>query len=131
MPVYSSRCDLFGLSSLESLRKMFSVLFVRDLVHSHIQCRELLELVNFYAPRRSLRENFHFVINFRRNQCASISNYFLDFIDLFNLISRPSFKVQAFSQAAVSGVKGRALASHTDVRGFEPQCVVRFSSLTC
>ena len=29
------------------------------------------------------------------------------------------------------GVRGRALASHTDVRGFEPQCGGRLSSLTC
>ena len=29
------------------------------------------------------------------------------------------------------GVRGRALASHTDVRGFEPQCGSRLSSLTC
>ena len=99
---YSTRCALFGLSSLENSRKMFSVLFVRDLVHRHIQCPELLELLNFYAPRRSLRGSFHLVINFRTNfmqdksinRCASISNSFFNFIDLFNLISRPSFKVQ-------------------------------------
>ena len=97
------RCALFGLSSLENRRKLLPALFVRDLVHSHIQCPELLELLNFYAHRRSLRENFHFVINFCRNnfmqdesinRCASISNSFLDFMDLFNLISRPSFKFQ-------------------------------------
>ena len=29
------------------------------------------------------------------------------------------------------GVRGRALVSHTDVRGFEPQCGGRLSSLTC
>ena len=29
------------------------------------------------------------------------------------------------------GVRDRALASHTDVRGFEPQCGGRLSSLTC
>ena len=82
---------------------MYLVLFVRDLVHSHIQCPELLELLNVYAPRRCLRGNFHFVINFSRNnlmqdksinRCASICNSFLGFPDLFNLISRPSFKVQ-------------------------------------
>ena len=85
---YSMRCSLFGLSSLENRGKMFSVLFVRD--HSHIQCPELLELLNFYAPRRSLRGNFQLVINFSRtnfmqdesiNCCASISIAFLNFID--------------------------------------------------
>ena len=33
--------------------------------------------------------------------------------------------------AVCCGVRGRALASHTDVRGFEPQCGGRLSSLTC
>ena len=32
-PSYSTRCALFGLSSLESRRKMFSVWFARVLVH--------------------------------------------------------------------------------------------------
>ena len=37
-----------------------------------------------------------------------------------------------FNASAVCwGVRGRALASHTDVRGFEPQCGGRLSSLTC
>ena len=66
-PSYSTRCALFGLSSLENRRKMFSVLFVCDLVHSHIQYPELLELLNVYAPRSSLRGSFHFVINCSRN----------------------------------------------------------------
>ena len=101
-PSYSTRWALFGLNSLQNRRKMFLVVFVRDLVHSHIQCPELLLLLNFYAPRKSLRGNFHFVINFSRNnfmqdksiyRCASISNSFLDSIDFYNLISRPSFKV--------------------------------------
>ena len=33
--------------------------------------------------------------------------------------------------AVCCGVRGRALASHTDVRGFESQCGGRLSSLTC
>ena len=33
--------------------------------------------------------------------------------------------------AVCCGVRGRALASHTDDRGFEPQCGGRLSSLTC
>ena len=65
----------FGMSSLENRRKMFSIIFIRDLIHNNIQCPELL--------------------------------------------------------AVCCGVRGRALASHTDVRGFEPQCVGRLSSLTC
>ena len=53
-PSYSTRCALFGLSSLENRRKMFSVLFVHDIVRdSHIQCPELLKLLNLYAPRKS------------------------------------------------------------------------------
>ena len=36
-----------------------------------------------------------------------------------------------FEIAVCCGVRGRALASHTDVRGFEPQCGGRLSSSTC
>ena len=34
-------------------------------------------------------------------------------------------------RAVCCGARGRALASHTDVRGFAPQCGGRLSSLTC
>ena len=79
-PSNSMRCALFGLSSSENRRIMFSILFVCDLVHSHMQCPELLELL------RSVRGNFHFVIDFSRNnfmqdesinRCASIFHFFL------------------------------------------------------
>ena len=34
-------------------------------------------------------------------------------------------------KSACCGVGGRALASYTECRGFEPQCGGRLSSLTC
>ena len=52
---------------------------------------------------------------------ANISIYALRFLIIFNKLNL----------AVCCGVRGRALASHTDVRGFETQCGGRLSSLTC
>ena len=43
----------------------------------------------------------------------------------------PDFRHKTQLYSVCYGVRGRALASHTDVRGFEPQCGGRLSSLTC
>ena len=75
---YSTRCALFGLSSLENRRKMFSVSFVRDLVHSHIQCPELPYLEVFTL----LLTLVEVILCIR----VSVFNSFLNFIDLCNLI---------------------------------------------
>ena len=40
-------------------------------------------------------------------------------------------EVCSLQTAVCCGVGGRALASHTDVHGCEPQCGGRLSSLTC
>ena len=42
-----------------------------------------------------------------------------------------NFTEAQFHNAVCCGVRGRALATHTDDRGFEPQCGGRLSSLTC
>ena len=50
------------------------------------------------------------------------------------LLSYNSLVDKQFLKLAIPvccGVRGRALASHTDVRGFKPQCGGRLSSLTC
>ena len=41
------------------------------------------------------------------------------------------FFFPSYQETVCCGVRGRALASHTDVRGFEPQCGGRLSSLIC
>ena len=100
-PDYDTRCALFGLCSLEKRRKMFSIIFVRDLIHNHINCSNLLALLNFYAPRRPLREKFYFVLYFNRSNyyetepiyhCCKITNSILTFIDFFNHCTRSTFK---------------------------------------
>ena len=100
-PNYITRCRLFGLCTLEIRRKMFSVMFVRDLIHCHIDCSALLALLKFYAPRRHLRENFHFVLRTNRSNfnqietiyhCCNITNFILPFIDIFDHTSRSVFK---------------------------------------
>lgn len=100
-PEYATRCALFGLSSLEVRRKMFSVIFIRDLIHNQIQCPDLLIKLNFYAPLRSLRGTFHFNnssirSNFGCNEtifhCTSLCNSIINLVDLFKQSSRQSFK---------------------------------------
>lgn len=100
-PCYSVRCALFGLSSLDCRRKMFSIIFVRDIVKSNIQCPALLQKLSFYSPIRPLRENFYFVLHFYRSQycdnetiqhCCKITNTVINKIDIFNDCSRNIFK---------------------------------------
>ena len=51
--------------------------------------------------------------------------------EAFNGDIKTIYKITKQLIAVCCGVRGRALASHTDVRGFEPQCGGRLSSLTC
>ena len=100
-PSYETRCALFDLCSLATRRKMFAVLFVRDLVHHHIRCSSLLSLLNFYAPLRPLRDRFHFTPVFYRSRYGeketitnsmNIVNSIVDSIDIFFEQPRVRFK---------------------------------------
>ena len=95
------RCSLFALNTLNCRRTISSIIFIRDLIHNHIQCSELLNLLNFYAPRRSLRENFHFINPTNRTVYAKrepishsmlLINKHLSQIDIFNNVNRYKFK---------------------------------------
>ena len=101
-PSYLTRCALFGMSSLENRRKMFSIIFIRDLIHNNIQCPELLDKLCFYSPQRPLREKFHFVLKLCRSKftqsetmhnCCKITNDFVDKIDIFETRERHIFKL--------------------------------------
>ena len=81
------------MDTLECRRNMYSVVFVRDLIHNNVNC-------SFYSPQRSLRENFHFRLNLNRsnvsnNGCISrsilITNKVIKYIDVF-VTSSGSFK---------------------------------------
>ena len=52
---YDSKCSWLGLNSLEFRRKMQSAMFVFDIINGYIDCRDLLSLVPFCIPPRSLR----------------------------------------------------------------------------
>ena len=67
-------------------------MFIRDLIHDYINSPDLLQLINYYAPARSLRANFHFHNNVSKNcyamketlfHCTEICNLFLNHIDIF------------------------------------------------
>lgn len=100
-PNYTVRCALFGITMLDIRRKMYSIIFIRDLVQNHINCPDLLKKLCFYAPLRPLRENFHFVSRFSRSQftesetiqhCCKHVNSILNKIDIFQECTRNTFK---------------------------------------
>ena len=102
-PSYSTRCSLFALSTLENRRTISSIIFIRDLIQNHIQCPELLRLLNFYTPRRPLRENFHFSNSVTRTtyakgetirHCTFLLNSYINQIDIFINTNRNMFKTQ-------------------------------------
>ena len=59
-PAYNIRCYLFDLCSLERRRELYSIIFIRDIVHYRIKCDVLVSLLNFYFPARAFHETFHF-----------------------------------------------------------------------
>ena len=84
------RCKLFGMDTLEYRRNMYSVVFVRDLIHNNLNCSSTLAL-----------ENFHFRLNLNRSnvsnngylsRCVLITNKVFKYIDLFVDVSTASFK---------------------------------------
>ena len=75
------------------------------------------------------KDKFKFIINCKLNiykkyrvRAAMAIDSEVIYIIFFTIV---------FTSAVCYGVRGRALASQTDVRGFEPQCGGRLSSLTC
>ena len=67
-------------------RELYSIIFIRDIVHYRLKCDVLVSLLNFYFPARALRETFHFRLpklksNFEFNNptfhCTSINVYFI------------------------------------------------------
>lgn len=100
MPDYKSRCLLLALPTLEMRRKISSVMFIRDIVTSHINCHFLLELILFNCPARDLRfsDMFHlpycktnFMLNEPLTRCLRQTNQVCKNLDVFSN-SRESFK---------------------------------------
>lgn len=100
-PSYKTRCQLLAIQSLENRRKMFSVMFISDILSYHIKCPFLLSLINLYAPSRQLRirclfrEDVHRV-NYAKNEpitrCVKETNLILNCIDFDFQLSRSSLK---------------------------------------
>lgn len=96
---YKSRCKLLGMQNLEQGRKIFDVMFIRDILCSTIKCGNLLSLINIYAPSRSLRsrpllfEMPHTTCYGQRepiSRCCHLFNSVYDNFDLY--VSRDIFK---------------------------------------
>ena len=73
-PSYFVRCKLFGLDTLECRRNMYSVVFVRDLIHNNIICSSLLAQFNFFR----LKQNRSNVSNKGSlSGCVQITNIYI------------------------------------------------------
>ena len=100
-PPYYTRCCLFDICSLERRRELYAIVFIRDLVHHHIKCCNLISLLNFYSPFRTLRECFHFRLPVLKSniafnnpiyRCMFITNKIINLIDIFENVPRLVFK---------------------------------------
>ena len=101
MPSYKTRCLLLGIQSLETRRKYFDVMFVSDLINYKINCPDLLSLVGFHVPNRTLRNNRLFYVPFHRvnygtneplTRCLRQANSLCNVIDFNLYMSRDCFK---------------------------------------
>ena len=89
---------MFDLCSLERRRELYSIIFIRDIVHYRCAC---FFIKYYYFPARALRKTFPFRIpklksNFAFNnpifRYMSVTNKIINLIDIFNNVSPETFK---------------------------------------
>ena len=98
LPSYSIRCKLLGLETLSNRRQISSIAFIHDILSGKISCSDLLGLLNFNVPSRSLRFNplllvpFHST-NYGQNEPVTRSIVFFNkFSNQFDFhLSREAF----------------------------------------
>ena len=56
-PSYSTRCALFVMSSLENRRKMFSIIFITDVIHNSLQSAVVYEVERWPHTPMSVGSN--------------------------------------------------------------------------
>lgn len=89
-PSYADRCNSLELDLLSVRRNVAKALFVSDLLKSSIDCPEILQQVNFYVQRRTLRSHQFIRIpraltNYGRNEAvSSMCRVFNDCYDQFD-----------------------------------------------
>lgn len=71
IPSYVDRCRLIHLKTLVNRRNLMSVKFIYKLVCGFIDCPDLLGLINFNVPTRSLRHKFVFNLPICRSNYAA------------------------------------------------------------
>ena len=64
LPAYPVRCKLLELETLGNRKQISSIKFIHDIIQGRIMCPDLLCLLNFTVPSRSLRSNSLFSIPF-------------------------------------------------------------------
>lgn len=72
IPSYGSRCLLITLKTLVARRNIASIMFLYGIISGAVDCPELLSLIRFNAPSRSLRQFYTFNIE------THLTNYALN-----------------------------------------------------
>jgi hypothetical protein len=89
-----------GILTLRNRRIISDMLFLRNLINGDICCPEILALIGFYSPGRSLRHFSVFHVSAHRtsygkfkpiNRLCMVGNEYADRLDFFNM-SYGSFK---------------------------------------
>lgn len=93
---YRSKCLLLGLQTLEYRRKFQSALLVFDLINNVIDCPDLLSLIPFHVPSRSLRYVDIFYVPRHRTNLALSSPLTRTFLHLntINTVLQKELKPQ-------------------------------------
>lgn len=91
MPPYDNRCNLLGILELSNRRKLQGIIFIKDIMDSNIDSPELLSILPFRIPTRSLRETHLFAIPFHRTnygmnepmtRCLQTFNWIANSVDI-------------------------------------------------
>lgn len=99
MPPYETRCNILGIQKLSDRRKLQGIMFIKDIMDSNIDSPELLSILPFHIPTRSLRETHLFAIPFHRtnygrnepiSRCLHIFNLVANTVN--STLNRFSFK---------------------------------------
>lgn len=97
---YTSLLNTLKLHSLENRRKIIDLTFLFKIIHSKLDCCELLHLIDFKVPNRETRQNILFCnnnsgtnyhIHAPISRLHTLGNKFTSNIDIFNT-SLPLFK---------------------------------------
>jgi len=102
---YNVQIPQLGFANCELRRNVADIMFLYDLLNGHTYSPELLSLINFNIPNRTLRKPKLFFVPFYKNNYSSASyfprvlslaNNIADHLDFF-FMSRDIFKQNVYT----------------------------------